>query len=1094
MFNLSSSLSSVNSFDDAPAAAVSPIIAENSDKSSETQNNTSTRKYLIGVNKKIVGKNGEDRLSYPNAFNAESKSLQEIAIHCGQKGNPWMPAVLDNGTVREKQNANHAEMLVLDIDEAMTIEDAKNHPFIAAHCGLGIETSGSRIVSEKNRDGHEKFRLAFVLPTPITKDYRGVCNHTEEYAPWKVIDICNHYLQTIIQSDESCKDACRFYFGSTGRQAFILNDSAFLPDTFVQEALEWYTEQERIAEEEYKEALGKRKLFSEQSDEERLALVEMALKCIPARTPGSGNYPEWMRITAAIVHELGESDAIWLIEKYSPSISGTSWDVQRKVKSFRKVTTSRPATLGTVFHIAKQYGFQFPAKPYDKEEWIREKLEIEYEIYCCTTDEADQLSFEDWKVARNQEWHNNWKENKQHPFNYLQKEKAELLERADIVLKAPYLPDTSLSIGKASIGLVSAKKTGKTDWITKQLNEIREQDKLEGRETKIFALTHRVFLGIDLANRLGLQWRNDAKKGSYGTQLASCIEGLMSVDTALDVLVVDETVQVVRHLLTSDTAQPYRPLFMSKVKELFQNARQIICADADLDQPTIDFVERISGKKLQLVVNRFVPTGYKAFFSSSDESICQFERLVKHIKENKPKGTIFIASDNAKLTKKNGKTLEHLIPGLKVLIINSKTCKGVYQQEFINNQKAVIDSGKWDVIIASPSLATGVSLKSLNFDSVWGFFTGKSINAADMAQALMRVRMNCDRFIWCSEKGTFWKYGNTTQSSEVRSILEERSNKETEAAKGELVQSLAEDFRQLEFNWKDSPFVDMFCQFVATNNRASHNLRTELIMRLALEGNTIDFLDEEITTETLEIENDLAAIGQQIKIDEDTATVEAADYDRKKVEELQKNRDKVTEADEIAIKKFYLKEFYAPKMVDEYLIKFDNDGKTRNAIKRLENLLNPEVASKRSTKNLINSARLVHPDLPGYSFAAEENSLWDVKGIKCERELRISLGLMDFVAPENAAKVWTVEDYQPYAEKALAAKDEIKKILGLTISEKQTEVQIVNALLRQICIKMHSKQKRVDEKVVRLYSRDAYEVDFLNGILERRAAKMEQGT
>lgn len=326
-----------------PTKSISKVSTIEIDGSIETQ---TSRSYQVGINTKIVGKTGADQLSHPGAFRPASLTLQELATHCGQRGHPWMPAVLDKGARRYQQHANHAELLSLDIDSGMTIAEATAHPFISRCCGLGIETSSST-------PDHNKFRLVFPLhPSQgALQDYR-------------LIKRCNLYLQSLVQAaDKSCKDASRFYFGATERQPFVLNKSATLPESFVQDAEAWHSEQERMAEEQYREALRRteerRLQHGKPTQQTQIALVELALGSIPSRKPGSGNYDEWMRILAALVHEFEIEIAIALVEKYSPSIQGSSWNVPKKARSFHKAT-GRPVTLGTLFYIAKSYGFEFP--------------------------------------------------------------------------------------------------------------------------------------------------------------------------------------------------------------------------------------------------------------------------------------------------------------------------------------------------------------------------------------------------------------------------------------------------------------------------------------------------------------------------------------------------------------------------------------------------------------------------------------------------------------------------------------------------------------------------------------------------------------
>lgn len=58
----------------------------------------------------------------------------------------------------------------------------------------------------------------------------------------------------------------------------------------------------------------------------------------------------------ALVSHYGETEAEVIAELWSPSIKGTTWNIRQKIRSFRRGGIS----IGTLFHIAKQYGFKFP--------------------------------------------------------------------------------------------------------------------------------------------------------------------------------------------------------------------------------------------------------------------------------------------------------------------------------------------------------------------------------------------------------------------------------------------------------------------------------------------------------------------------------------------------------------------------------------------------------------------------------------------------------------------------------------------------------------------------------------------------------------
>lgn len=306
-------------------------------------------KISYGANFKVVGKTDPQNLSHKGAFKPTQGTLTDLADHIG-KGHPWMPAILDKNSRRWQQHANYADVLAADIDSGMTIAQALQQPFIAAHCGLAIESSSST-------PDHEKFRLVFRLPAPV-KD-------------WETIRICNRYLIELLGvADPSCKDASRFFFGALGRSPFLLQENTTLPADFVEQAIAWHQEQERIAEEAYQAALARRQQYQQSQDDDLYKRVEEALSFIPPRSPGSGNYEESIRVLMALTHEFGEADAIALGERWSPSIKGTTWDVAKKVHSFRR-GSSRPVTIATVFKLALQYGYRPPKREPDPFGWLR---------------------------------------------------------------------------------------------------------------------------------------------------------------------------------------------------------------------------------------------------------------------------------------------------------------------------------------------------------------------------------------------------------------------------------------------------------------------------------------------------------------------------------------------------------------------------------------------------------------------------------------------------------------------------------------------------------------------------------------------------
>ncbi|MEM1242168.1 MAG: DUF3987 domain-containing protein [Cyanobacteria bacterium P01_H01_bin.26] len=304
--------------------------------------------FTVGVNTQVVGKCDANKLSYPSAWTQTSHTMASLAEHIG-KGHPWMPGLLDGNCRRKKSNVVRADMLAIDVDDGVSIAQAKKHSFIKKCCGLAIESSNSRIVSEKNPDGHDKYRLVFLLAAPIEG--------------WERIEICNQYLATLITvkgkpiADPACKDASRFYFGGKDRTPFILNEDARLPKSFVEDALAWHDLNQAL---DLLDSQANRQQWEETSHEDLINWVADALSHIAPYRPGENRYPELIAMIAGVLNDLGVEGEDLLQDWDAGQGEWGNGGFERILRSVRTSQTSRKATVGTLFYLAETEGWEFP--------------------------------------------------------------------------------------------------------------------------------------------------------------------------------------------------------------------------------------------------------------------------------------------------------------------------------------------------------------------------------------------------------------------------------------------------------------------------------------------------------------------------------------------------------------------------------------------------------------------------------------------------------------------------------------------------------------------------------------------------------------
>ena len=242
------------------------------------------------------------------------------------------------------------------------------------------------------------------------------------------------------------------------------------------------------------------------------------------------------------------------------------------------------------------------------------------------------------------------------------------------------------------IAIASAKGTGKTKLIGELIQQINRAD------TPVLLAGHRIALMRNLCSRMGVDYRGDLDKvqgdfitaAGYTLRIGFCVDALLSINPekfrGCD-LVIDEVVQVLRHLLTSSTCNKdgKRPALLARLHQLIQIARRVIIADADLNNAAINYIQELRGDsgRVFLIRNDFQPEGYPVRFIEANDSSAITAELLLDLEAGEQ---ILIATDS----KAGSKSLERLVCQIEslghgCLVINSETSGGERQQGFMQN-------------------------------------------------------------------------------------------------------------------------------------------------------------------------------------------------------------------------------------------------------------------------------------------------------------------------------------------------------------------------------------------------------------------------
>jgi hypothetical protein len=640
------------------------------------------------------------------------------------------------------------------------------------------------------------------------------------------------------------------------------------------------------------------------------------------------------------------------------------------------------------------------------------------------------------------------------------------------------------------VAIKSPKGTGKTKF-TNQLTQDSE---------KVLAAGHRRVLMRNLAQRLGLNYIGDIDKvngrffagTAYTLRLSFCVDSLLAINPkdfeGCD-LAIDEVIQVLRHLLQSSTCNKdgMRPALLGIFQELIQTARRVIVADADLDDASLEYLQALrgDGQPVYLIRNDIHQDTYPCQFIECNDASAITAELIEDAKNLAEswraidselatgiKKAIWITTDTKAGAKRIAKALEE-VTGLKALVIHSETSGDGAPRALICNPDDVIAGQQYAFYVCSPSVGTGVSIEIPDhFAAVYGLFSGYSLDDGDIAQALARVREPVKRVVWVARYGrAFNKVSRSTKPKEIDTALKQRTDVTVRLIRSQLKPDTVAAIE--EQDWA-APHIKLYSHQAANQNWSQFNLRDAVLVRLQCEGAIVTV---EETPSNKEVKSLLKQTTEQINLIEAEEICNARDLNLSEALELEA-KEVTSPEDRAAVTKFNLKDFYKVDKVDIDFVLADRKGRRRAEILSLEAQIDDDVAVDRTVKALEKSIGWA-----GYICP------WDISNTALRVELRRVLGLNDFFDLE---KTWTAADLKSYADQIRQYSKEIKDVLGLTISDKMSDVQLVHQLLAQLGVKC-ARDKQITQKVpgqknkrIRVYKLDNRNWQDLTEVIERR--------
>lgn len=316
----------------------------------------------------------------------------------------------------------------------------------------------------------------------------------------------------------------------------------------------------------------------------------------------------------------------------------------------------------------------------------------------------------------------------------------------------------------------SPKGTGKTQWLESYLKSL-------SASWRILQLGHRRSLERMLARLLGLDCYLDVR-----TPTDRYAVSMDSLDFILehhhyDVLVIDEVEQVFRHFL-ADTTELKRNLIFKILVRLLREAKQVICLDADMTgELTVDLVAKLMGEldvsATRTIINEWKTDREIELYQDRDHLIAEMIAAIEAGER------VYVPVGRKTLALKLTALLQfvHDKDGnpVKVLSLNGETNDERNHKAFFEDPNG--ESKKYQVLIATSTLSTGVSIDVKWFDSVYGLFDAGVYTFQDCDQAISRVRSPKHIKVWIhDDKQTVMpsedaiRKGTATRELETRTL------------------------------------------------------------------------------------------------------------------------------------------------------------------------------------------------------------------------------------------------------------------------------------------------------------------------------------
>jgi hypothetical protein len=401
-----------------------------------------------------------------------------------------------------------------------------------------------------------------------------------------------------------------------------------------------------------------------------------------------------------------------------------------------------------------------------------------------------------------------------------------------------------------------------------------------------------------------------------------------------DLYVFDECDQGLEHLLLSSTLKSERRQAVETLYALVRKnpKAKIVLSSATLSDTDVNAIMKLS--KRELADLKSLVSSKKA--QARNYVVCESEAvLVAKLLEHMEQGhNCFVASDSKARVERLERQLQKVNKELKTWCITSANSD---DDEVADINKSV---QKYQVVLSSPSLATGVDINNKHFDVVFGLFTNyRDIPYTDCLQAVNRVRypkLNTCYVYISSETG-----GKQLTEQEVADI--------------EKITEVKLDFQTLDLETLElQPINEEVYAWVRENQvKLLHRRHEDKRYRaqkfwkaIRAQGHKVTKASE-VHADLQQVKQELDAAGQELKKEHVELVANAELLTREEVDKL-KDKPKLSKQEQAAVDKHYISSSIGREATEEDVHAWNN-GTLKQTVKLYRLLAGGLAEAERKT-------------------------------------------------------------------------------------------------------------------------------------------------